>query len=138
MHELMGVLRCLAKAGATLSDPADDIRGHQVRDSAGEEIGVVEDLLIDDFEQRVRLLRASCGSSPASEKSILIPVDAVTRITDREVYINRSRYHVGNLPPYHSDSADQHYYELVYAYYGYYPFWVPGYVYPTYPAYPDP
>jgi sporulation protein YlmC with PRC-barrel domain len=137
-EEHMGILHVLGDTDLMLTDPAEDIRGRKVRDRVDEEIGKVEEILIDDLEKRVRLFRVGCGGLfGLGEKKVLIPVDAITRITDTEVYINRSRQHVTGLPHHDSDSLDQHYLESVYAYYGFYPYWAPGYVYPTYPAYPD-
>lgn len=87
----------------------------------------------------MRILRVgSSGILGMGGTVVLIPVDAITRITDDKVYVNRNRAHVAGAPRYDPDLVDQRYLESVYAYYGYYPYWRPGYVYPSYSAYPHP
>jgi hypothetical protein len=120
-----------------LSDAADDVLGFEVHDSFGHRIGVVEELLMDFYERRVRLLRVRLkGGGRQEGLSRLIPVDAVWRITDRNLRINRDRAHVAAGPADVGDEREQRDLERIYAHYGYYPYWVPGYVYPSYPAYP--
>jgi len=63
-------------------------------------------------------------------------VDAVWRITDRDVSVNRVWAHVEAGPAVVVDEPEQRNLERIYAHYGYYPYWEPGYVYPSYPAYP--
>lgn len=125
----------LGDTDQTVADPADDIRGRKVRDMTGEDIGKIDDLLIDSQERKVRLLRIEhggilgFGATPS-----FIPVDAITRITDDEVHINQSRQRVADAPPYDPDLVDETaYYSNVYGYYGLPPFWGAGYVYPGYP-----
>lgn len=134
----MDTLWALTGSDVMLTDPAEDIRGHTVRDSAGEKIGRVDELLVDHREKRARLLCMGAGGLPGlGGIQVLIPVDAIVRITDSEVHVNRTRGHVAGAPRYDPDVVDQRYLESVYAYYGYYPYWAPGYVYPSYPAYPN-
>ena len=44
----------LSDTELTVADPAEDIRGRTVVDRNGEEIGDVDDLLLDDHGKRVR------------------------------------------------------------------------------------
>jgi sporulation protein YlmC with PRC-barrel domain len=132
----------LSDTELTVADPAEDIRDRKVVDRDGEEVGEVDDLLIDDRDRRVRFLEvASGGFLGLGKKKFLIPVDAITRITDDTVYINRTRQHVAGAPDYdpdliHQDAGEGGYYGDVYRHYGYPPYWGPGYVYPPYPYYP--
>jgi hypothetical protein len=119
-----------------LSDPADDVLGLEVLDSLGNRLGPVEELLVDLRERRVRLLRVSVGGRRRAGVTRLIPVDAVWRITHRDISINRLRHHVERGPADVGDDPEQRDLERIYAHYGYYPYWEPGYVYPSYPAYP--
>lgn len=119
-----------------LSDAADDILGFQVLDRLDQPLGVAEELLVDRRERRVRLLRVRAKSGSPEGMTRLIPVDAVWRITDRDVSINRLRTHIFAGPAEIGDQPDQHDLECIYAHYGYYPYWEPGYVYPSYPVYP--
>jgi sporulation protein YlmC with PRC-barrel domain len=135
----MGTLRALNESGVMLTDLGEDMRGREVRDIAGEKIGMVDELLIDDQEKQVRLLLVGTGGFVGLENiQVLIPVDAIIRITDTEVYIRRTRRHVAGPPPLHdSRLVDQRYLESVYGYYGYYPYWAPCHSYPRYPAFPN-
>jgi hypothetical protein len=120
-----------------LSDAADDVLGFEVLDSFGQRIGLVEELLVDFWEQRVRLLRVRLvGGRRQKGVTRLIPVDAAWQITDHDVRINRDRAHVEAGPADVGDDREQRDLERIYAHYGYYPYWEPGYVYPSYPVYP--
>jgi sporulation protein YlmC with PRC-barrel domain len=119
-----------------LSDPADDVLGLEVVDSLGQWIGHVEELLMDVRECRVRLLRVrSMGRQGRAGVTRLIPVDAVWQITEREVSVNRAQAHVEAGPADVAAEPEQRELEHIYAHYGYYPYWAPGYVYPSYPVY---
>jgi sporulation protein YlmC with PRC-barrel domain len=68
----------LGDTGLTVADPNADVRGRAVVDHNGEEIGKVDDLLIDDRERRVRFLRVGHGGFLGIGAShFLVPVDAV-------------------------------------------------------------
>ncbi|MBA2668476.1 MAG: PRC-barrel domain-containing protein [Trueperaceae bacterium] len=120
--------------------PSEDVRGHSVLDRNDEEIGTVEDLLVDDHERKVRFLEVSSGGFLGiGAKTFHIPVDAVTRIHDDHVHVDMTREHVGQGPSFDPDvvvdeSGDERgYYEGVYRHYGHSPFWGPGYAYPAFP-----
>ncbi|MFY1636233.1 PRC-barrel domain-containing protein [Solwaraspora sp. WMMB335] len=127
----------MSDAHEMVADPAEDIRGRKVHDTDGNEIGKVDDLLIDEAEHKVRMLRVEHGGILGiGATASFIPVDAVTRITDDVVHINESRERVSGAPAYDPDLVSQDkYYEDLYGYYGYLPFWGVGYVYPGYPYY---
>jgi sporulation protein YlmC with PRC-barrel domain len=125
----------ISDSDQTVADPAEDIRGRKVYDRAGDELGKVDDLLIDIEQSKVRLLRVEHGGILGiGTKAFFIPVDAVTEITDDAVQINESRDRIVGAPGYDPDLIDKtDQYEPLYNYYGYQPFWGPGYVYPGYP-----
>lgn len=128
----------LGDTDLTVADPAEDIRGRMVLDRAGDEIGKVDALFIDDQETKVRFLEVSSGGflGIGSDK-VLIPVDAITRI-DEHVHIDQTRQHVAGAPKYDPSLAadyDTDYWGGAYGYYGYTPYWGPGYIYPAYPFY---
>jgi sporulation protein YlmC with PRC-barrel domain len=118
----------------------EDIRGYRVRTASGEEIGEVEELLVDAAEEKVRfLIVASGGFLGIGKGKAFIPVDAIRGINegDTEVLIGPSRDQVAGAPEYDPDLAEaRSYYEGVYGYYGFSPYWSPGYSYPGYPYYP--
>lgn len=138
MGQHSGELVKLGDTGKTVAGTAEDIRGYSVRTESGEEIGQVEDLLVDVEEEKVRfLIVASGGFLGIGKDKTFIPVDAVTNIQDGEVFIDRTREHVAGAPEYDPELAeDRSYYERVYGYYGFSPYWNPGYVYGGFPYYP--
>ena len=134
MTDTPATLLRLSDSDLTVSDPAEDIRGRAVVDRDGEEVGKVDDLMIDDREHKVRFMRvASGGFLGIGEQTFMIPIDAITRIEGDTVHIDQSREHVARGPGYDPDLEDQQYWVDVYGHYGYGPFWGPGYVYPRYP-----
>ncbi len=126
----------LSDSTLTVADPAEDIRGRRIVDSAGEEVGTVDDLMIDDREGKVRfLLAGSGGFLGLGETKFLIPVDAVARLTGDTVHINQTRRRMAGGPRYDPELTEQPAWDSVYGYYGYSPYWAPGYAYPPYPYY---
>ena len=131
-------LLTLTDAHLTTRDHAEDIRNRKVVDAAGEEIGKVEGLLIDDSEEKVRFLRIASGGFLGLGKSkVLVPVEAIARISDDVVYIDQTRERIAGAPTYAPELVDDLYYEGIYGYYGYAPYWSLGYSYPAFPHYSD-
>ncbi len=129
-------LQKLSDTDLTVAGHSEDVRGRKVLDSAGEEIGTIDDLLIDDRELKVRFLQvASGGFLGLGESKFLIPVDAVRRVGDDAVHISQTRERVAGAPRYDPDLAAEHDLADTYDYYGYMPYWGAGYVYPAYPFY---
>lgn len=112
----------------------EDIRGTHVVDRNGEDIGKVDDLVIDPDERRVRFLQVGSGGFLGlGEQKILIPVDAVDSIDDT-VHIQKDRAHVAGAPRYDPKLVQEPaFYDDVYGHYGYLPYWSQGYIYPPYP-----
>ncbi len=130
-------LKELADTDMTLADSAIDVRGRRVVDRNGDAIGKVDALMLDEAESKVRFLRVAAGGFLGiGERLFLIPVEAVTRIDDDGVHVDQTRERVAGSPSYDPVIVpDVDYYGDIYGYYGYAPFWAPGYVYPTYPYY---
>lgn len=130
--EPAGTLVRIDDTALELAEPSDDVRGRQVVDSAGAEVGKVEGLLIDEKDRKVRFLEVGSGGFLGlGEKRQLIPVEAITRVDEDYVYIGKARSHVAGAPVY--DPAvvpERRYYEDVYGYWDYPPFWSGGYTYP--------
>src|SRR4051812_9894898 len=104
----------LSDTELTVADPAQDVRGLHVIDSNSDDVGKVEDLLIDDVEKKVRfLLIGSGGFLGMGEKRFLLPVDAITKITNDKVRIDRTRDHVASGPAYdpklEAENLHEHY-----------------------------
>lgn len=85
----------------------------------------------------MRFLRLSAGGFLGiGAKKFLIPVDAVTRVTDDAVHIDQTSDRILNAPAYDPDVApDLDYYGGLYGYYGFAPYWGAGYLAPAYPYY---
>jgi len=106
----------------TVSSSDEDIRGRMVKDKDGQDVGRIEGLLIDDAEHKVRFMEvASGGFLGFGTSTSFIPVDAITRITDDDVYISHTREHVAGAPPYDPAlvAARSDYFFGLYPYYGY-------------------
>ena len=97
--EEYGLVR-LGDAGLTLEDPAQDIRGREVYDESGEEIGRVEDLYADEEERKVRFLDVRAGGFlGVGEKHFLIPVEAVREVGEGRITVEPNREKVLGSPP---------------------------------------
>ena len=131
----------------SVADEAEDVRNYTVIDRDGEEIGTVDDLLVDDGERKVRFLRIKEGGFLGiGVRRFLIPVDAITRIEGDDVHVDQQGVYISSGPVYDpavaSDEAwrseayrEGGYYEGLYGHYGRAPFWGRGYVYPGFPFY---
>jgi sporulation protein YlmC with PRC-barrel domain len=121
-------LHKLSDTHLTVAHGAEDVRGRQVLDTAGEYIGEIDDLFVDEAEQKVRLLQVMSGGFLGLGKTtFLIPVDAIRRITDEAIYISQTRERVAGAPRYDPALVDKRHLSAVYGYYGYVPFWEPDY-----------
>ena len=132
-------LRKLHDIGETVEHADEDVRGRKVLDTAGQDVGTVDGLMVDDDQNKVRFLRVECGGFLGiGATHVMIPVDAITSITDDAVIIDREGKHLHGAPRYDpalvNERAEQ-YWGDVYGYYGYAPYWGTGYTYPPYPNY---
>ncbi|MGY1634623.1 PRC-barrel domain-containing protein [Geodermatophilus sp. SYSU D01186] len=127
-----GWLVRLSETNLTVADPAADVRGRRAVDKGGQEVGTVDDLLVDDQENKVRLLRIGAGGFLGMGKEhFLVPVEAVTSVDRDTVTIDRGRERLGDVPAYDPALAyDDAYYSDVYGWWGYGPYWQAGSVYP--------
>ena len=130
------VLTRLEDTDLTVVSSDQDIRGRTVFDRIGEEVGDVSGLLVDSEEYKVRFIEVSGGRFLGiGEKKLLIPVDAITRLDEKNVYIDQTRQHVGESPQYDPDLTTEQDWGGYYGHYGYSPYWNAGYVYPAYSMY---
>jgi len=123
-------LRPLHDTSETISGADEDIRGRAVLDDVGQSVGTVDDLMIDNAQNRVRFLRVECGGFLGlGATQLMIPVDAITSITADAVTIDRAGEHLRGAPRYDPalvNDYDEQYWGQVYGYYGYTPSWGPG------------
>lgn len=126
-------LHTLGDLGQTVDGSANDVRGREVKDKDGKGIGRVADLLVDDREGKVRFLLVEHGGFLGfGETKTLIPVDAITKITEHAVHVDQSRERVAAAPGYAPDLVDDRpHHSSIYSHYGYGPYWGAGYMYPS-------
>ncbi len=88
--------------------PDEDVRGRAVLDEVGEHIGIVDGLLVDEAQHRVRFLRVKTGGllGFGEATSFLIPIDAATSIDDNAVHVDQTLSHVAGGPVYNPDLMD--------------------------------
>ena len=118
------VLVRLSDSGLALEDLAQDVRGLDVYDEDGDQIGTVEDLYADAEEGKVRFLEVSAGGLLGlGEKRFLVPVEAVSEVLREDrVVVAQKRQRVADSPLFDADVVPQPaYQDELYKYYGYPP-----------------
>lgn len=115
----------LSDSGLRVVPTAEDIRGRKVKDKDGKVIGKVHDLLIDDQVHEVRFLLVEHGGLLGlGETKSFIPVDAITKITADDVFIDHAEDHVARAPRHSPDLVnDRTHHASIYSHYDYPPFW---------------
>jgi sporulation protein YlmC with PRC-barrel domain len=95
----------LSDADFPLEEDWQDIRGLDVYDIAGEQIGSVEDLFIDREARQPRFLVVSAGGLlGVGKKHFLIPVEEVSRdVGEERVTVGVDREKVLNAPEFDVD-----------------------------------
>ncbi len=98
-------------------------------DGDGEELGRVDDLLVDEDEASVRFLRVSEGGFLGlGATHYLVPVEAVVAVDRDRVHIDRRRSGMADVPGYDPELAPlPAYYGDVYGWWAVPPYWGPGY-----------
>jgi sporulation protein YlmC with PRC-barrel domain len=108
-----------------------ELRGRRVTDANGENIGLVDDVLVEQINGPIRFVRvAETEFNAGWARHYLVPIDAVVRINDARVRLDRDKDQVADAPEYDPDRLEPDYLEQLYDYYEYQPYWEPGYVYP--------
>lgn len=133
-------LRKLKDSELTLARASEDIRGRKVVDCDGGELGKIDALFVDESEQRIRFLRISSGGFLGiGTTKLLVPVDAVARVEEGAVCVDQNRERLAHAPAYAPELMNEReYFEKLYEYYGYNPYWTAGYSYPVLPFAPPP
>jgi sporulation protein YlmC with PRC-barrel domain len=106
-----------------LREPLQNLRGLDVYDSNGEQIGTVEDLYVDQEAQFPRFLDVGAGGFLGiGKKYFLVPFEEVSRSVSEEerVVVRQNRDKVLGSPDFDPDEMPQvDLQRAVYAYYGY-------------------
>lgn len=92
----------LSDSDFEFENPEQDIRGKDVYDADGEQIGSVDDLYIDRQERKVRFLEVGAGGFLGiGEKHLLVPVESVTEVGEDRVILEPGRREkVAGSPPF--------------------------------------
>lgn len=94
----------LSRSGLTAADLEnldEDLAGRPVLDRAGEEIGSVEDELVDPRQLRAPFLVLTWGGVfGIGRQHRLVPIEVVDRVEDDAVHISRVREVVESAPAY--------------------------------------
>ena len=104
-----------------LEEPWQDIRGLEVYDVNGEQIGSVEDLYVDRDSRLPRFLEVSAGGFLGiGKKHFLIPIEEVSReMGEDRVTVNQPRDKVVESPDFDPDDvANPDIQRAIHAYYG--------------------
>jgi uncharacterized protein YrrD len=119
-----------------LADERQDIRERSVVDRDGQNIGHVSDIFLDTGERKIRVLEIhAIGYFRGAERHALLPVDAITSITDDAIHIDVSHRHLVQSPAYNPRLLMPPItgaWEIFYGYYGLPPYWGNGYLYPAF------
>ncbi|MEO7730360.1 MAG: PRC-barrel domain-containing protein [Kofleriaceae bacterium] len=134
IHNANTTLRTLKDSDLTTRDPKEDVRGRKVVDAAGQEIGKVDEILIDEKEQKARFIRVASGGFLGMGRShALIPIEAIATMDNDVIHLDQTREHVAGRPIYDPKLMDENYLAQVYGHYRYSPYWSPGYLHPRHP-----
>ena len=117
----------LSDSGLALEDLTQDVRGLDVYDEDGDQIGTVKDLYADTQERKVRFLDVGAGGFMGlGEKHFLVPVEAVREVREDRVVVDQKRQRVADSPLFDADVVPQPaYQDELYKYYGYPPYFHP-------------
>lgn len=86
------IIYSLRDSGMKFRDPSKDIRGRDVIGRDGEKLGMVEDLLLDDYESRLRFIQiAHGGFLGIGRDTFILPVNTITKIEERQIHVDRTR-----------------------------------------------
>jgi sporulation protein YlmC with PRC-barrel domain len=85
------ILVALEDSKLGLAHAAEDVRSRKVIDPDGQEIGSVEELMIDEQDRRVRFLRVKSGGFFGIGTSrFLVPVEAIANLRNDAVRVDQS------------------------------------------------
>lgn len=104
-----------------LEERSQDVRGFRVYDVDDEQLGVVDDLYIDQQEHEVRFLDVAAGGFLGlGERHFLLPVQAVIEVGEERLTVDQSRQKVVDSPPFETGVVPRaRRLREIYEYYGY-------------------
>lgn len=108
---------------------AQNLTGNRVRSAAGDEIGKIEEVLIDVEYNRIAYAVLSLGPAVAGEERyVAVPIEALDLAADgRTLVLNADRSLLPNAPAFdrkhYPEFTDHHWGSKVYDFWGYRPYW---------------
>lgn len=127
-----GELLRLSDERTYFADEKEDIRGRKLIDAMGQEMGIVDRLLLDNEKHHVRLLqvRTRTGFLGLHRHTATVPVDAIVRMEADCLYLSKPRATIEVGPKIADDSKliDEQSLRTLYAYYKVTPWWEAQYV----------
>ena len=121
-------LQLLGESSFAFANPYQDVRGWPVRDSEGQELGRLDDVLIDEAAQKVRFLKVAHGGIMGfGATHSFVPVEAVVSVGDGQVTVESTAQKVAQAPRYDPEVVDNRaHLDILYDHYGYAPPWAPA------------
>ena len=115
----------LHDSGLAFGEGEEDIRGYAVVDASGGNVGNVDALYVDENARKIRFLLVAGGAVLGiGDERRLVPVEAIDRIENDMVHLRHPRERVAFSPRYNPKLVeDPSYWESVYGWYGYAPYW---------------
>jgi sporulation protein YlmC with PRC-barrel domain len=117
----------LSEFAGEIVDESADLRRRKVLDSAGEEIGRVEEVLVDPGDATARMIEVGHGGLLGMGQSrFLLPLDAVEAVDQDAVRVALTRERIEGAPPYEAVRAaynDPVFRRSLFDYYSFEPAW---------------
>ena len=96
----------------------DDIRGRAVIGLDGDVVGSVHDVVLDDGDEQRFLVVGSRGFLGIGRHAFLVPIEAITSITEEYVFVGETSLRMLSGVPYDpSLDIDDDYFASIYRYY---------------------
>jgi sporulation protein YlmC with PRC-barrel domain len=120
-------LQLLGESRYAFANPYQDVRGWRVCDTSGQDLGHLEDVLIDEPAKKVRFLKVAHGGVMGfGATHSFIPIEAVSTVADGVVTVSATMQQVAGAPRFDPEVVDnQKHFENLYTHYGYAPPWAP-------------
>jgi PRC-barrel domain len=116
----------LTETNLAIADPGEDVLNKVVVSREGDECGVVADLVIATAPPQVLFIEVILtGQRSPGPVRVLVPAEAVMRVTEEHVYIEQSGDRVRHAPPCDLAEAFERWREQLYGHFGY-PCFPPG------------
>ena len=108
-------------SAADLENLDDDLSGRTVYDRTGEEVGTLEDVLVDTVQLKAPFVLVSWGGLLGiGKQQRLVPLEVIDQVTPEGIYLSGDKELVKSGPVYHDDlsrpDAEAHYAEVYAAY----------------------